>query len=85
MVLLRTSATIGYHSALVHHHRNSDRFPGAPKGPPEYCQDGTFTHLNYDRLLYNNRNSDRALEAPKGPLEYCQDGTVTHLSYSRLL
>ena len=27
---------------------NSSR---APKGPPEYCQDGTVTHLNYDRLL----------------------------------
>ena len=21
------------------------------KGPPEYCQDGTVTHLNYNRLL----------------------------------
>ena len=21
------------------------------KGPPEYCQDGTVTHLNYDKLL----------------------------------
>ena len=21
------------------------------KGPPEYCQDGTLTHLNYNRLL----------------------------------
>jgi len=20
------------------------------RGPPEYCQDGTVTHLNYDRI-----------------------------------
>ena len=24
---------------------------GFLKGPPEYCQDGTVTHLNYNRLL----------------------------------
>ena len=23
------------------------------KGPPEYCQDGTVTHLNYNWRLYN--------------------------------
>ena len=23
------------------------------KGTPEYCQDGTVTHLNFNRLLYN--------------------------------
>ena len=23
------------------------------KGPPEYCQGGTVTHLNYNRLLWN--------------------------------
>ena len=29
-----------------------DREPDAPaKGPPEYCQDGTVMHLNYNRLL----------------------------------
>ena len=25
--------------------------PASHKGPPEYCQDGTVTHLNYDRIL----------------------------------
>ena len=48
----------------------------ASKGPPEYCQDDTVTHLNYDGLLltlvHYNRNSDRTLEAPNA----CSDAAM---------